>query len=555
MQNFASKLKATAQRNKEIQDLAMHGQFQATDETKKKAEQVISEVQAEMAKQISQSGGSGVSGKLQSQMNEAIRQKALAVGADFAETQQIQNLAISATGMGPLELLLNDKSVTEIVVQRYDNILYEQNGIMKKYDGQFKDEEHLQTIIQKLIQPTGKTLNIANPLVDAAWEDGSRINATIPPVSPKGATLTIRKFSDTAFTEKDYLNFGTVDVRIIKFLEACVEGKISIFISGGTGTGKTTFINMLSNFIPENEIVVTIEDTQELKLTSSNVRSLVTRESKNEEMMDAGMARLVKNALRMRPDRIIVGEIRGGEIVDMLSAMSTGHEGSMATIHANDPRNLVNSRYPIVYGQNENMKVPIEVQNIQFAEAVQLIVQLKRFPKGTDKIRKGSRKVVNVTAVEGVDEQGRIVLKDIYRFDEINNRFYATGYYPKRIIEVLNSNGIAFGEDMFPKDEQNFDQQLSERVEIPSEIDISEEIEQLKSLNKDNSNEEKHPEDKQLRNNQPKTNRNSETDNLFTNRIIQTQANKNKIHSERSKPQGNLSEKQKHPIAWEEKFD
>lgn len=554
MKNFADKLKAAEKEKQKNEEAAKRGQFQATDETRKKAAQVIAAVQSEMAAQIVQSGGvGGMSEKLQFEMNESIRNKAAEVGADFNEIQQIQNLAISSTGMGPLDDLLNDDNVTEIVVQRYNNILYEKNGILEKYNGQFKDENHLQVIIQKLIQPTGKTLNIANPLVDASWEDGSRINATIPPASPKGATLTIRKFSDKAFTEKDYLKFGTIDQRMIKFLEACVEGKINIFISGGTGTGKTTFINMLSNFIPENEIIVTIEDTPELKLTSPNVRSLVTRESRNEEMMSVSIEALVKNALRMRPDRIILGETRGGEIVDLLSAMSTGHEGSMSTIHANDPRNLVNSRYPIVYGQNKNMKVPVEVQNIQFAEAVQLIVQLKRFPKGTDKIKKGSRKVVYVTAVDGIDENGRIILKDIYRYDEENDRFYATGYYPKRIMEALHSNGISFDEDMFPKDELNFRETLSESVDIPDTLDISEEIDQLKRDDKPSPHENGLPKTEDIFSNRAIIT-GSGNPNTTPNAVSKSDFKKNRFNGG-TDTKRNGAGKERHPIAGEENFD
>lgn len=454
MKNLRDTLRDAYRHQAEIERDVKKGLFEATEETRRKADSVLAEVTSDMAAEISKSGG--ITDEIQNKMNEAIKERAESLGTSYEEIQQIQNMAISATGMGPIGELMEDKDVTEIIVQRYDHIIYEKKGVVQRYEGQFNSEEHLQTIINKMIQPMGKSINIANPIVDAAWEDGSRINATIPPVSPKGATMSIRKFSDKAFTGQDYLNFGSIDKRGLRFLEACVEGKLSIIISGGTGTGKTTFINMLSNAIPKNELIVTVEDTPELKLESPNVRTLVTRESKNSEMMNIDIAACIKNALRMRPDRIIVGEIRDGAIVDMLSAMSTGHEGSMSTVHANSPQNLCNSRLPILYGKNPDMKVPVEVQNIQFAEAVHLIVQLKRYAKGTDKIKKGSRKVVNITAVEGIDANGRVKLQDIYRFDEKNNRFYATGYYPAQIMELLETAGIVFDDEMFPTNEADY---------------------------------------------------------------------------------------------------
>lgn len=471
MKSFKSALKeVNAEQQKQAEE-ANRGIFVATDDAIKKADEVLSNVTAEFAEEIAING---VTDEIKERMHQSIEEKASEIGASYTEIHQIQNIAKSATGLGPLENIMDDPTVTEIMVLRYDHILIERSGILQNYDAQFNSEEHLQTIINKLIQPMGKSINIANPIVDAAWEDGSRINATIPPVTPKGATLTIRKFSEKAFTGEDYKRFGSVNEKILEFLRTCVRSKISIFISGGTGTGKTTFINMLSNFIPENENVVTIEDTPELKLESKRVRSIVARRSRNEEMMDVDISMGVKNALRMRPDRIIVGEVRGGEMVDMIDAMSTGHEGSMATVHANSPDNLVNARYISLFSRNKDLNVPVEIQHIMFAEAVQLIIQLKRYPAGTDVIKKGSRKVTHVTAVEGIDENGKVILKDIFKFDEKTNTFYATGYLPNKILDIMNSNGIFLGEDFFDNEDYTIPEAALE--EICGEINIDESL-------------------------------------------------------------------------------
>lgn len=427
---------------------AKRGILYESSDIQEKINSVLNDAQQIMATGVIENGS--LTEETKQKAMQGIEERASVLGNNAREANAIATKAVSKANLGVLDIMMNDEEITEIIVLRYDHILIEKRGVLQEFNGRFESEMELQNIINKLINPVGQSINIARPIVDATWEDGSRINATIPPASPKGATLTIRRFKDKAFTREDYKNFGTIDDRMLDFLEACVKAKISILISGGTGTGKTTFINMLSNFIPFNENVVTIEDTAELKLESPRVRSLVARSSRNSEMLDFDIALGIKNALRMRPDRIIVGEVRDGAMIDMVDAAATGHEGSMGTVHANSPENLVKSRYINLASRNKDVKVPTRILNNMFVDAFQLIIQLKRFPAGTPVIKKGSRKCVNITAVTGVDENGQIELHDIYAFDKNKNEFYSTGYYPEQIMDILESNGIEFEYDMFP---------------------------------------------------------------------------------------------------------
>lgn len=294
----------------------------------------------------------------------------------------------------------------------------------------------LQNVINRILQPVGRAVNLSTPKVDARLEDGSRICATIPPISPKGATLTIRKFNNSMMVDSKYLELGSLSEPMLEFLKKCVQGKTSIFVSGGTGTGKTTFLNMLSAYIPENELLITIEDTLELQLKQKNVRSMETREITSSTMESIDMAALVKSSLRMRPDRIIVGETRDGAVVSLLSAMSTGHEGSMSTGHANSPDNLVRVRIPTMMEMDKGSSFSERAKSLMIAEALQLIVQLRRLPDG-------KRIVSNICSVEGVDKFGNIMLKDIFIYDYSDKKFKYTGFFPKKIAEHLESNGVA----------------------------------------------------------------------------------------------------------------
>ena len=357
--------------------------------------------------------------------------------ASYEEKRRLEKLAIAnIIGLGPIQPLLDNPEITEIVVQRYDNIVVEKNGKIFSTKTVFSDEQALQNVINRILQPVGRAVNLSTPKVDARLEDGSRICATIPPISPKGATLTIRKFNNSMMVDSKYLELGSLSEPMLEFLKKCVQGKTSIFVSGGTGTGKTTFLNMLSAYIPENELLITIEDTLELQLKQKNVRSMETREITSSTMESIDMAALVKSSLRMRPDRIIVGETRDGAVVSLLSAMSTGHEGSMSTGHANSPDNLVRVRIPTMMEMDKGSSFSERAKSLMIAEALQLIVQLRRLPDG-------KRIVSNICSVEGVDKFGNIILKDIFIYDYSDKKFKYTGFFPKKIAEHLESNGVA----------------------------------------------------------------------------------------------------------------
>lgn len=311
------------------------------------------------------------------ELKDQLHKKIEALDVSYEEKLKLEkNIAANISGLGPLEEFMSDPDITEIMVLRYDHVVIEKNGEKINTDVKFQSELHLVNVIQRIVQPIGRQINLSTPIVDARLSDGSRVNATIPPVSVDGATLTIRKFSNKALTGEDYLKLGTLNQEMLDFLCAAVKGKANIIVSGGTNTGKTTLLNMLSGFIPEEEMVITIEDSCELQLKSPNVRRLEAKDSlATDRVMKIDIKALVKNSLRMNPDRIIVGEIRDGTIVDMISAMSTGHEGSMSTTHANSPANLVNSRIPIFYSM-ANASFTAETQALQVAEALDLIVQI-----------------------------------------------------------------------------------------------------------------------------------------------------------------------------------
>lgn len=362
---------------------------------------------------------------------------------DYTVKIRIEKVVLSSIiGLGPIDPFLHDPSVTEIIVQRYNCISVERNGLVEETDAEFVSEEHLMTVINRIIQPVGRQINLHSPLVDARLKDGSRVNATIPPISPDGATLTIRRFSEKAYTGEDYLSFGSLDEKMLYFLMRAVQGKASMIVSGGTGSGKTTLLNMLLLGIPENELVVTIEDSCELKHNRKNIRRLEARLATGElGVLSVPVRALVKNALRMRPDRIIVGEIRDETIVDMVSAMSTGHEGSLSTVHANSPQNLIKARMPILYSMYGDSAFTPEAQAIQLSEALDLIVHVSRMVDG-------SRKVTHITHIAGL-EQNQLNLQDIFIYR--NGKFQATGYVPKKLLEKLKSHKVTVDESIFQR--------------------------------------------------------------------------------------------------------
>ncbi len=297
----------------------------------------------------------------------------------------------------------------------------------------------------------GDRLSVANgiqfAMVDARLPNGSRVNATIPPVTPDGATLTIRKFPESIMTGDDYLRFHSLNRPMLDFLAKCVEGRISLIVSGGTSTGKTTLLNMLSLFIPEDELIVTVEDSCELSLSQSNVRRMEARAVNTEGMMPITIQSLVRNALRMRPDRLIIGEIRNGTVVDMMSAMSTGHDGSMSTVHANSPQNLVNARLPILYSMNQAASFSEESQRLQIAEALHLIVHIER-------LKTGERKITHITHVCGLEQDGKVRLRDIFLYNHATGQFEPTDYTPNKILKHLSANGVEMDNGIFKKSKE-----------------------------------------------------------------------------------------------------
>ena len=307
-------------------------------------------------------------------------------------------------GYGPLEPLLRDDSVTEVMVNNHDRVYVERNGKIEISDAAFVDNAHLLRIIDKIVSQVGRRVDEASPMVDARLPDGSRVNAIIPPLSLRGPTLTIRKFSRDPYTMDDLINFGSVSPEAAQFLSACVRGKLNVLISGGTGTGKTTTLNALSAFVPNDERIVTIEDAAELQLQQDHVITLESRPPNIEGEGEIRIRELVRNALRMRPDRIIVGEVRGAETLDMLQAMNTGHEGSLTTIHANSPRDALSRLETLV--MTAGVELPHRAIREQISSAFDLLVQISRLVDG-------SRRITHITEVLRM-ESDVITLQDVY---------------------------------------------------------------------------------------------------------------------------------------------
>lgn len=379
---------------------------------------------------------------LSEEITEAIVAKCALLDVPYESQKKIErSVLMTVLGNGPIQEYMDDTEVTEIVVQRYDNIVIEKNGKIQKAKAVFNNEDELQVIISRIVQQSNKQINLMCPIVDTRLPDGSRVNAVFPPVSPDGAQLTIRKFATKVLSGNDYVKVGSMDKRMLYFLERCVKGKITLFVSGGTGSGKTTLLNMLSGYIPPDELIITIEDTCELKLKQPNIRRMEVRLSNNEEMMQVDQNLLVKEALRQRPDRIILGEVRDKTIVDLISALSTGHEGSMSTIHANDPYNMCNTRIPILYSMSDTNFSERSV-SMQISEAIQVIIQISRYPDG-------KRRISCISEVTGVDENGRVVTQDIFTYNRKNECFEPTGYVPVRIIEKIENRGYEFSKKLF----------------------------------------------------------------------------------------------------------
>ncbi|MEH7374835.1 CpaF family protein [Neobacillus drentensis] len=357
----------------------------------------------------------------------------------FEEKQEILHyVKDELLAYGPITPLLENPLISEVMVNNYNEIYFEKNGKVFRSNVNFIDNQHVMRVIERIVSPIGRRIDESSPMVDARLPDGSRVNAIIPPLALKGPCLTIRKFSDTPFTIKDLVQFGTLTKDMADFLEVCVKSRLNIFISGGTGSGKTSTLNVLSSFIPNEDRIVTIEDAAELKLDQEHIIGLESRPPNIEGKGQITIRDLVRNALRMRPDRIVVGEVRGAEALDMLQAMNTGHDGGLSTGHANSPRDILSRLETMVL--MAGYELPIKAIREQIANAINLIVHQSRMKDGT-------RKITHITEVLGLEGE-TIVLQDLYLFKEtgirddgrIEGKFTSTGIRPK-FTEQLELNG------------------------------------------------------------------------------------------------------------------
>ncbi len=364
-----------------------------------------------------------------------------------SERQRLaREVADEILGLGPLEPLLADPTITEIMVNGPREVYVERNGLLYLTDAVFRDEAHIMRIIDRIVSPLGRRIDESSPMVDARLPDGSRVNAVIPPLAVDSPTVTIRRFSKDPLTVEKLIEFGTLTPELATFLKACVEARINMVVAGGTGSGKTTLLNILSGFIPARERIVTIEDPCELQLRQPHVVRLETRPANIEGKGEVTQRQLVKNALRMRPDRIIVGEVRTGEAFDMLQAMNTGHDGSLTTAHANTPRDALSRIENMVL--MANLELPVRAIREQIASAINMIVQVAR-------LRDGSRRVTHVTEVVGMEGE-MITLQDIFLFRQqgVNQQgrvigaLMPTGLRP-RCIDRFEQEGIFLPPDLF----------------------------------------------------------------------------------------------------------
>lgn len=340
----------------------------------------------------------------------------------------LEQITDEILGLGPLQPLLEDRSVTEIMVNGHDEVYVERSGKLFKVPVKFESDDHVMRIIDRIVSPLGRRVDEASPYVDARLADGSRVNAVIPPISLIGPVLTIRMFSKDPITVQQLVEYGSISQDAILFLKACVEANLNVIISGGTGSGKTTLLNVLSTFIPSDQRIVTIENAAELQLRQEHVVTLETRPPNIEGKGEITAQQLVVNSLRMRPDRIIVGEIRAGEALDMLQAMNTGHEGSMTTAHANSPRDVISRIETMTLMSGYDL--PVRAIREQVASALDLIVHV-------DRMRDGTRKVVNLTEVVGMEGE-IITLTDLFQFEQ-------TGFEEGKIVGSLRSTGLRPG--------------------------------------------------------------------------------------------------------------
>jgi pilus assembly protein CpaF len=361
-------------------------------------------------------------------------------------------VAAEILGFGPIEPLLKDNTINEIMVNGPRLVYIERHGRLEKTNVQFQNDEHVMRVIDRIVAPLGRRIDESSPYVDARLPDGSRVNAIIPPLTLNGPVITIRKFSKDPFTVDDLIRFGTLTPEMAMFIKACVEARLNIVVAGGTGSGKTTTLNVLSSFIPNDERIITVENAAELQLRQEHVITLESRPANIEGRGEVSIRDLVINCLRMRPDRIVVGEVRGGEALDMLQAMNTGHDGSLTTLHANTPRDALSRLETMVL--MAGMDLPVRAIREQISSAVNLIVQQER-------MKDGSRKISTITEVQGM-EGDVIVMQDVFLFEQtgieggkIVGRMKPTGIRPK-FIEKFEASNIYLPPNIFGFNERFF---------------------------------------------------------------------------------------------------
>ena len=385
--------------------------------------------------------------RVESTVDQILREIRHEIPSTVKLEQFRQILLDDLIGLGPLSPLLRDATISEIMINGPENIFVESRGLLYRTAAKFSSESHLQSIIQRIVEPLGRHVDAASPMVDARLEDGSRVNAVIPPLALDGSLVTIRKFPAHKLTDEDLIRFGTLTRPMALFLKEAVRARRNILVSGGTGSGKTTLLNILSQFIPEKERIITVEDSAELKLSHENLCRLEARPANVEGQGRVTIRDLVINTLRMRPDRIIVGECRGAEALDMLQAMNTGHDGSMTTCHANNPRDALSRLENMV--MMAGFELPSSAIREQIASAIHLIVQQTRLPDG-------SRKIVKISEVTG-REGSTILLQDIFTFEQegFDEKFHvighhsATGNIPKFIDELRQAGDLELDMSVF----------------------------------------------------------------------------------------------------------
>jgi len=385
-------------------------------------------------------------GFVQKHFQQALERANIKIPADISPQKFYDNVGNEIFGFGPLEAFLNNDDITEIMVNGPYIIFVEKEGHLSETGHKFFDDDHVERIIKRIVKPLGRQADTEHPLIDARLPDGSRVNAVIRPCAIDGPNITIRKFSTEKLTMQNLINFGSLSPVMAEFLEACVISRLNIVVSGGTGSGKTTLINCLSGFIPEHERTVTIEDAAELQFKQRNVVRLETKKPTPESPGEVTVRDCVINALRMRPERIVVGECRGGEALDMLQAMNTGHDGSMTTVHANSPRSCFDRLESLVL--MAGVDFPIRVVRKQIAASVDLLVQASR-------LRDGSRKITRITEIQGLEGEN-VILQDVFRFidqgDDESGKVVgvhdANGIRPKCEAK-LKQNGFNFPASMF----------------------------------------------------------------------------------------------------------